>query len=295
MNVSPALLDMLCFTSIGLLGMGYYFKHNDRYVLRSAGFFLFGLFWALRTPEFWSTGDMVNTFFVAMALPFFSYIGFEELDVFLGKKKESSRGLEMLTGGVFFASLAYFSIAKMPFVSGSIIEMVASHSTWLSNAIGGEYSVGSVVYPAGSRWISSGFSVDDEIAAPIFRADGSSVVYIIFACTGIQSILIFSGPILYTKRAGWYEKMHILAIVLPTIYILNIIRNSSIIYMVDELGWSGQFAHDYVAKAGSLVALLFLAFLTFKIVPGILDDVNDVVEIFSRRKQRSPPSKPSPP
>ncbi|MCD6461341.1 MAG: archaeosortase A, partial [Thermoplasmata archaeon] len=70
------------------------------------------------------------------------------------------------------------------------------------------------------------------------------------------------------------------------IYVLNLFRNWSIIYMIDTLGMSPQTAHDIIGKAGSLAALFLLALMTFRLLPELLDDLEKVLDLFIPRKQR---------
>ena len=285
MNVT--ILDIIAITTIGLLGMGFVFRHRDRHILRAGGYVLFGLFWALRAQEF--SYDMVNFLFAVLALPFFAVLGMEEYSSYRGG--EAKKGMDMLSGGIFFGFALYFMMARVPVFSGAIIESVARHTVLLLNALGGEYTAGAATH---SGWASSGFLSSDEVRAPILDKDGFAVVNIILACTGVQSMMIFAGPIMSSRRADLRTRLSGVLLVAPTIYILNIFRNTGIVIMLEN-GYSFYIAHDVIGKAGSLGAMLVLAFITFKLVPGLLDDVEDIISIFIRRKPRSQPAEPSPP
>jgi len=173
-------------------------------------------------------------------------------------------------------------------MSGAIIGPVTRHSTMLLNALGGEYAAGGVIYP-GSMWYSSGFMSGEEVMAPIIDRDGWTVVNIVLACTGVQSMMVFAGPILFTTRATRRDRASAIMIILPTIYILNLIRNAGIVIMMEN-GVSFHMAHDVIGKAGSLGAMFLLALLAFKLVPGLLDDVEDIIGLFIRRKPHSRPA-----
>jgi len=189
----------------------------------------------------------------------------------------------------------YFTIAKFPPLSGGIISAVTSHSTGLANILGGDYTAGSLVYQGGEMLYTSGFSAGAGVIAPILRTDGSSVVYIEFACTGVQSIMIFVGPILFSSCPDIKKKLKMGLLFAFLIYFLNLFRNAGIITLIDKFDYSPAFAHDIVGKAGSLAALLILAFLIFRLVPELLDDVDKLLDLFAnptRQKRRSRPEEP---
>ncbi len=289
----PEIIDPLLLMSIGTLLLGQAPWNRDRNIFSAAGLGLFGLFWALRVPEFLSVGDVVDAAFSLLALPFFLRLAMELVknagENGGGGKGEHatniSAGLEMLVGAVAFGSLLYFLFAKIPLLSGYAIKMVADQTAFLASITGGPYTIGALDY-TDSIWYSPGFYPGSGVTSPILRPDGSEVVRIEFACTGVQSIIVFAMPIIFTKRAGWREKKTALVATSPTIYILNLIRNWSIIYMVDSLGYTPEFAHNVVGKTGSLVAMVLLAVLVFRIVPGILDDLTDIYHLFVPPKNR---------
>ena len=116
-----------------------------------------------------------------------------------------------------------------------------------------------------------------------------SNISIIQSCTALQSILIFIGAIL-TARDPSRQKWMALGLTVPIIYGANLFRNVGIFYMVDNLGWSFNFAHHQVGKAGSFVAMLGLAFLIFRYLPSLLDDINGLIDLVERRPPGEEPS-----
>ncbi|MCD6461664.1 MAG: archaeosortase A, partial [Thermoplasmata archaeon] len=200
-TLSPGwLLDPIMVMSTGTMLMGVVFKHRDRHMLRSGGYALFAVFWLLRIGEFRAVGDVVNLFFVIAAVPFFLYLSMLEYRIYRGDMEPNS-GLEMLAGAVAVASLLYFSFAKIPYLSGGAISAVADQTVFLSNLTGGPYSTGGLDGPW--EWYTPGFSPGGGITVPIYRPDGSEVVRIEFACTGVQSMMVFLGPIMFTGADRW--------------------------------------------------------------------------------------------
>ena len=72
---------------------------------------------------------------------------------------------------------------------------------------------------------------------------------------------------------------------MPTIYLLNLIRNAGVIYGMEEFGLSFYTMHNVIGKLGSLIALIILAFIAFDILPELYDGV---VGLFNLPKRRGP-------
>ncbi len=106
---------------------------------------------------------------------------------------------------------------------------------------------------------------------------------IILACTGIQSIAIMLG-VAWGVQSTLKQKIAGFFIVVPTIYILNIVRNVFVIaayteqwfppYLPPEIAGNGEFgyesffwAHNVMAELGALIFLVILAYALFMIVP----------------------------
>ncbi|MDR0768202.1 MAG: archaeosortase A, partial [Methanosarcinales archaeon] len=101
------------------------------------------------------------------------------------------------------------------------------------------------------------------------------VVSVILACTAIESIAFFTGLILAVTGTAKRKAIAFL-IVLPTIFLLNLLRNMFIVVAFGDM-WFGansfQIAHHYIGKAGSGIALIALAYITMKLLPDLLDNV----------------------
>jgi archaeosortase A (PGF-CTERM-specific) len=103
-------------------------------------------------------------------------------------------------------------------------------------------------------------------------------VEIILACTAIESIALFAGVIVSVKAPLRRRLAALLASTL-TIYVLNIVRNS---FVLMAYGWdwfgsdSFHVAHNIIAKAGSTVALLAIAYLVFALLPELLTVIDEL-------------------
>jgi exosortase/archaeosortase family protein len=96
-------------------------------------------------------------------------------------------------------------------------------------------------------------------------------------------MLIFVGAIYYVQaksRKKWYAFFA----TVPVIYVLNLIRNVGVIYMMDELGWSYEMAHHEVGRGGSFLALIVLAAIVFRLLPELLDNIWGMVDLKDRDK-----------
>jgi archaeosortase A len=103
-------------------------------------------------------------------------------------------------------------------------------------------------------------------------------VEIILACTAIESIALFAGVII-SVRASLHRKIAALAVSTFAIYSLNIIRNAFVMAAYGE-SWFGDdsfaVAHNIIAKAGSIVALLAIAYLVFALLPELLSVIESL-------------------
>jgi archaeosortase A (PGF-CTERM-specific) len=267
-------MDLVLIAGLICLGAGYFLKSEKNHLLRMVGLFLFGIFWVLLTPYFVATGDLFNAIICLLALPFYAYLGYHEYLSHI--RKEEVASLKWIVGASFLAGGAYFFIDMIPIVSGYLILAVAYNTVWLINLFGYNYAVGDINYVGNSEWFRTNFN---EIKVSV---EGSSVA-IIQSCTAIQSMLIFVAAI-YFVQANSRRKWYAFAATVPVIYILNLIRNVGVIYMMDTLGWSYQLAHHEIGKTGSFIALIVLAAISFKLLPELLDNIWGLVDLKDRDK-----------
>ncbi len=299
MAAAPLWLDILIFGSLALLGLGYFLKSNERHLFRIAGFVGVGLFWGVRAAIFVAEGsDAINITFTGLAMPFFCYLGYHEWISF-GKNEENS-ALKWACGATFLGGMLYFSVDRIEIVASGLIQVVAWQSLWLMNLFG--YGSGWTVGPTGQ--------LGGELGAPI---EGSGVV-IILGCTSYEAIVIFLGAVFAAQmradpwadyarvneakvaklRALTPERRKLLGLLytVPVIWVLNLIRNASVIYLYNShsldgtaasFGMTGfEFAHVLLGKGLSFVALIAIAFVLFKTCPEILDNVNGLMDLVRR-------------
>jgi archaeosortase A (PGF-CTERM-specific) len=104
-------------------------------------------------------------------------------------------------------------------------------------------------------------------------------VEIVLACTAIESIALFSGVVISVDAP---LSRRLLAVTASTsiIYILNIVRNGFVL-MAYGWEWFGQdsffVAHNVVAKAGSCLALLAVAYLVLLLLPELASVMDELL------------------
>lgn len=270
------IMDIILVAGLLCLGIGYYLKDSRRHKFRVEGLIYFGIFWMMQAPFFILIGDVFNAMICFLALPFYVYLGYHEYLSYI--RGEENKSLRWITGASFFAGGLYFLIDKIPIISGYLIYVVAVQSVWLLNAFGFSYGVGDINYAGNPLWYRTNFN---EISVHIT----DSSVALVQSCTAIQSMLIFVGAI-YCVQAVSKRKWKAFFATVPVIYFLNLIRNASVIYMINDLNWSYDFSHNTVGKGGSFIALIVLAFVTFKILPELLDNIWGLIDLADRKKRQ---------
>ncbi|UCF08578.1 MAG: archaeosortase A, partial [Thermoplasmata archaeon] len=153
----------------------------------------------------------------------------------------------------------------------------AQQTVWVLNAFGYSYGVGDINFAGNPLWYRMNYN---EISVPVM---GSSVA-LVQACTALQSMLIFAGAI-YCVEAKKKSKWQAFLATVPVIYVLNLVRNVSVIYMIDDLGWGYEFSHHTVGKGASFLALLVLAFVAFKLLPQLLENIWGLMDLADRKKE----------
>lgn len=268
-------MDIILIAGLFGLGVGYYLKDKRCHKFRLMGFVLFGTFWVLQIPHFLEIRDAFNAIICVLALPFYGFLGYNEYLSYIWEEEKDC--LKWIAGASFFAGGLYFFVDKIPILSAYIIYGVAIQTVWLVNGMGFNYGVGEINYAGNPLFYRTNFN---EISVPI---EGSRVA-MIQSCTGLQSMLIFVGAI-YCVSALSKRKWYAFFATVPVIYVLNLVRNVGIIYMMDDLGWSYDFSHNTVGKFGSFIALIVLAFVAFKLLPELLDNVIGLMDLSSREKK----------
>jgi len=232
--VSLALMFLFSITRIRLSGV--------------SGWFLFALFWFLKSPHYISISDYYNTALVTLAGVFFLILSYT-ISV------TERENLELLSRVTLFSSLAgivYFPFAIIPELKNWLISGVISLILYTAHLLGYNFSL--------LRW-------------NVIESNGR-LVEIILSCTAIESIALFTGA---SFGAGGEMRRRVLAFIVSVIpiFVLNIFRNVFVIlaysynWFSENSDYSFYIAHHILAKIGSTLALIAIAYAVFMILPEL--------------------------
>ncbi len=256
------------FLGLIVLGVGFFSKWRRNHLVMATGWIIFALYWATQ-PEFLyykEDGDIVNAIFCIVGVYFLLYIAYHEYLSYM--RNEEVGSLTFLGGATFVSGFFYFLIEKLPMLSGALIKTVADQTAWVMRAMG--YDV-----------VAGAASGGSSVTVPVYFGGGHSV-QLILACTGLQSMMIFIGVIVALRGVDWRRRFKAFMVTVPVIYVLNIVRNVGVIYGIEVLHQTFYFMHNVVGKAGSLLALIVLAYFAFDILPELYDDIAYLFELPKR-------------
>jgi archaeosortase A (PGF-CTERM-specific) len=230
--------------------------------LRIIGWAVFSFYWATQSQTLYYSEhqDIFNAVVTILGIYVLFYLAYHEW--YALKTKKSADSLRWISGASALAGLIYFIIDLSP-LSEILINTVAFHSGWLLELF------------------TDGVMID-----PPVLSYKEAFIRIIFACTAVQSMVLFVGMILPLPHVKPMRKLKGILVTVVPIYFLNLIRNASIVYLVGIYG--GSFfgiAHNYIGKTGSLLALIILLFIVAKIVPELFDNI---LELFDLPKRNGP-------
>ncbi len=306
------------FSGLVLLGFGF-FRQTWSKRLTLAGWLLFGLYWAMTATDLFAKEDedIVNYIFALTGAYFFTYLAYQNwLDLL---RKSDTQALHFLNVTAFVAAGTYFVIAKITFLRLWLIHIVGNHTKWMldlfgqgdkaniqfvvdktdtqgpvtffypdyyceSSRVGNdlvaqycqEHGLDNIrtYFPEPQSWL-------DHILFYKAEAQGVVPVSIILACTAIQSIMLFVGLFAGTE-AHWKKKLQMSLIVGAIIYVLNLVRNTGIIWFFGQGHASFWTMHNAIGKGGSLLAMIGIAFAVFKYFPEFFKSLSQVLDLPDR-------------
>ncbi len=266
---------MLWLGAIFLL-LGY-LSERKKHLLRTYGYLLLGIFWIGVVPYYLAINDYFNAALSLIALPLFAYFAYNE---YLSKKwDEDPEVMRFLAGGISIATLIYFGVQRIPFLTGFLIRIVTEHTIFFTDLMGYDFTIEAIDYAGNPLFYRTNYGENIRVTL-----DGINIA-IILACTGLQVMAAATGLITSTK-AKLKPKIISLSIVLPTVYIANVARNVMIIYLTYENIVSFEVAHNEIAKTGSVIVLIVLLLIVFEIMPEFYDNIINVVKLPKREPIR---------
>ncbi len=167
----------------------------------------------------------------------------------------------MLTSASALGALVYFPFANF-----------SSLNTWI---------IGNVTSQV--VWVLQYFEIPAYLKAWNMISLNGYTVEIILACTAIESIALFMG-LIAAARAPLNRLIMAFIVSVPVIYVLNLIRDIFVVVAYGEQ-WFGAdsfiIAHNYIAKAGSGIALFIISYAVLKILPELLGMIDGLWSILS--------------
>lgn len=167
----------------------------------------------------------------------------------------------MLTSASALGALVYF-----PFANFSAL------NTWI---------IGNVTSQV--LWVLQYFEIPASLKAWNMITLNGYTVEIILACTAIESIALFMG-LIGAVKAPLNRLVMAFIVSVPVIYVLNLIRDIFVVIAYGEQ-WFGadsfMIAHNYIAKAGSGIALFAISYAVLKILPELLGMIDGLWVILS--------------
>ena len=251
--------------------------------LAVAGWVLFGLFWFTLVHHFaFVQKSIVEGILVVVAVPACLYAG-----LLLARGRES---LMVLSRAVGVMGLVFFPVQTIEPARQFLIETVTRHTEFGMSLVG-------QTAPEDFRVVSGATAEpprpDYRNTFEFYQGDHRITYTILTACTGLGSMAIFAGPIL-AVRAPLGRKLRALAVSLPVIYALNLVRNvfialsfgQSRLHVFPDLvmnlfGLEDPYMVSYyvadrmLAQFGSVVALVAITWFVVRELPElgvILDD-----------------------
>jgi len=259
-QIAITLIKIPMFLGLILLAIGFILKDIKKSsLLKISGWVVFAFYWSTQPAHLYigEGGDVFNATVCIIGVFVLFYIAYHEwLSI---KRNESISCLDWIAGASCIAGIIYFGVENSA-LADFLIKVVASHSTIALDLIIG----------------------NAELQGTNIFLDGEYAVSIIFACTGIQSMVIFVGMLGALPKVDWKKKtIGILVTVIP-IYILNFLRNAMVAYLTGKNITDFNMAHNILAKSGALIVLIVLLFIIIKIVPEVFDEIFCLTDLYKR-------------
>lgn len=278
------------------VGLEYVDRGRARWVF-VLGWLLFSVFWlAMVYPWLVVDSSVVKGVGALLAAP---------LSVLVAREFASGRdSLFTLSRAIAFMGLLYVPVVAITPLREWLILTVTGQTAWGLSLLGFDPPV---VAELSELSHVSGVDPGDEIPKDnafentfVFLGDGYRITYtIIVACTGIGSMAVMGG-LVTAVRAPFRRKLTALALALPVIYVLNIVRNVFIavnygyqrmqlfpdatmfLFGADNhLRVSYLWADRILAQVGSVVAMMLIFWLVVRILPEVMQPVEEVLYLLT--------------
>lgn len=277
------MIESILWLAVGLMVTSSIIPRTSkvRKLIGGIGWGVFSIHWGYQPLYYLEIQDYANvllTIVIALFCLLVAYIMFREYregPIYIKNNREvihskfssqdESDSLDitsMLTSASALGALVYFPFANF-----------SSLNTWI---IGG---VTSQVF-----WVLRYFEIPAYMKAWNMITLNGYTVEVILACTAIESIALFMG-LIGAVRAPLSRLAMAFIVSVPVIYILNLIRDIFVIVAYGDQ-WFGAdsfiIAHNYIAKAGSGIALFVISYAVLRILPELLEMIDGLWVIISQ-------------
>ena len=255
-SIQTILFIPLYLGLILLIAGSFFPSKRNAAILRMIGWIVFSLYWATQplTLYYAEQQDLVNALLCIVGIFVLFYFSYREW--YSIRTNHYEKSLQWIAGASAIAGFIYFIIEQT-----SLAPLIINNVAWQSGVLLNFFTGNVEINPPHLRYLSA-------------------YIRIIFACTAIQSMVIFVGMILPLPEVPFNKKIKGLLVTLVPIHFLNLIRNAGITYLVGIYGNSFfGIAHNYIGKGGSLLALIVLLLVVTKIVPEVFDQILELTDL----------------
>jgi len=279
--VPLAITDAVAWIVVAAFLAGWALESRGRFgrAVGAGAWGVFGVFWLLLIPRFaFAMRSPIEGALAVLAVPACAYAGY-----LLWSGRDS---LFTLTHAVAVMGVIYLPFETVPILRETAVEAVASQTHAVITWIGYD-----VTLTEGPNGYQSGL---------VFTSAGHTyATHIVLACTGLGSMTVFAG-LIAALEAPLVRKLQAAAAAVGIIYVLNIVRNvfiavafgdqwfqvfvaeiSALVGYTDPGLVSYFIADRVIAQSMSVVALVAIAFVVVRIVPELLDLLEEAVYVLT--------------
>ncbi len=263
--------SILPFIAIGLFLLALVFRKR---AVGALGWMFFAVYCSSEVVYYFTKGEY---FEASLALVFLAFTLLLAALMLKPTPEASDNGdVELfftITKIALIAAVFYFPFAEILYLETLLIYITTKITTTVLNL----FNVGVyMVYPSSIYTTNSSFH---EVYKPI---------KIILDCTAIQSMVLFIG-LVFGVNAPLRRKLKAFVVSVPTIYVLNIVRNVFVAAAYFEC-WFGApldsfyIAHGVIAKIFVMISLIAVAYAVFVILPEALDLIESFFRVILRKR-----------
>ncbi len=311
----------LIFLFLGLLLLlaGHLLRNKkSSHLILVVGWVLFGIFWLTQIPHFMAIRDSFNAILCFLGFVLFLYFSYHEILNF--RWDENVYSLNYIAGVAAVAGLVYYLIERIEPLAKALIYIVALKSVWLTQLFGMDISLGEFGRDPLTNELSLVLNGSDIGIILACTGIQSIAIFLgIFIVTKSDRNLWLPWAKKFLKKPipkevknspfrNWLwrkKKVRLKKVVkmpdkerffrafiytIPVIYVLNIFRNSLIIWGVEHevLGpkmVTFDIAHNYLSKILSLAVLIILLFIVFELLPECLEGIMGLLDLPKRNRK----------